>query len=311
MNLVEKYYVGIQGRKSFDTIDFPLGFATPYGTDVAFRKRKDTVDHWSGPSSRHVPDPNNPGKYMIEHLPPYNGVIIDNEPMEGFRVEKAVSRWSTSNKLFRINDPRGFTLEISSENLADLILNTTLVDGVFQEKLVWTRNDSNNYLTRLDHPEYQANMNPKFDRKPIPGDLVSYGHSNQGVYCGKLYAVAIDKTTKYYDSRTGQYDRDYPEYGYGRGNINQTPQVTFSIKQDPKPWEVIYHSSPTGNYESFTLLRGFGKNAKIKEVGKAIKLPKLGIHDKDVHSSNYTTHYILFKTKEEMLAATVTEKDYE
>jgi hypothetical protein len=63
--------------------------------------------------------------------------IIKNVPMEGFRVQKFVSRYSTSNKLWRILDPRGFELEISTGCFENLILDGVIDHGVIMTPCVW------------------------------------------------------------------------------------------------------------------------------------------------------------------------------
>jgi hypothetical protein len=57
-----------------------------------------------------------------------------------------VSRYSTSNKFFRVEDPRGFELEIDVNNLLDLIEHHTIVQGTIMEPLVWARYGGNSEL---------------------------------------------------------------------------------------------------------------------------------------------------------------------
>ena len=71
---------------------------------------------------------------VLEHLQPK---IIDNIPLEGFKIQKCVGRYSSSNKLWRILDPRGFELETSSFGMGELILNSTIINGVIQGKCIW------------------------------------------------------------------------------------------------------------------------------------------------------------------------------
>lgn len=54
-------------------------------------------------------------------------IMLDNNPLTGFVIEKVQSRWSTNNKVFRIADPRGFELEVSAQNLLEL-MNTTVIN---------------------------------------------------------------------------------------------------------------------------------------------------------------------------------------
>jgi len=63
--------------------------------------------------------------------------IIDNIPLEGFSIDKTISRYSTSNKLWRINDPRGFPLEISTEKMFEILLNGEVKNGTIVGKYYW------------------------------------------------------------------------------------------------------------------------------------------------------------------------------
>lgn len=80
--------------------------------------------------------------------------IVDNTPTSGFYVGCSVSRWSTSNKLFRVKDPRGFTVEIPTDNLATLLHHTTVVKGVVQEECVWGREGNNHILLPVNSEPY-------------------------------------------------------------------------------------------------------------------------------------------------------------
>ena len=118
----EKHYVGFQHRNEGDQI--VLGFATPYATDSAFKKRKSTVDSWAnGYMNMKAKDPN---RRQTE--------ILDNELMSGFEIARSVRShgWNGGNVLWRIADPRGFELEISSANLASILDCATVINGVIQ-----------------------------------------------------------------------------------------------------------------------------------------------------------------------------------
>ena len=66
--------------------------------------------------------------------------IIVNNPMSGFKIERSVTRYSTSNKLWRILDPRGFECEITTGCLEEIILNGTIINGEIQGECVWKEN---------------------------------------------------------------------------------------------------------------------------------------------------------------------------
>lgn len=122
MNFSEKLYVGFQ-RDRYAHAEEPrlLGFAVPYGTTKAEQKRIATVDQWS----------NNKAEARI----------LDNVPTRGFKLLQVVSRYSTSNKLFRVLDPRGFELEISADNILSLALASTIVRGEIIEECVWAQHN--------------------------------------------------------------------------------------------------------------------------------------------------------------------------
>lgn len=136
----DKYYVGFQkNRYNRDEAFRMLGFATPNTDDYAFKKRKATVDGWAE-----------------KDLAPMD---LDNKPTHGFKIVDTVSRYSTSNKFFRVEDPRGFELEIDVNNLLDLIEHHTIVQGAIMEPLVWARYGGNNYLISSNSEEYKHHKN--------------------------------------------------------------------------------------------------------------------------------------------------------
>ncbi len=144
-------YEYLEGGGHIKTLEEPLGFANVYDPHTkAYAKREKTQDDWAY-SNHEVEDDgtlttscwvynsklrkNEFIKSTVEsHLLP---IIIDNIPLEGFRVQKSVSRYSTSNKLWRILDPRGFELEIATATMEDLIDGGVIDRGLIVGKCVW------------------------------------------------------------------------------------------------------------------------------------------------------------------------------
>jgi hypothetical protein len=73
----------------------------------------------------------------IETLVKHQPKIIDNDVLQGFKIAKTVSRYTTSNKLWRILDPRGFELEISTANMEDILMNGSVDKGEIIGYYVW------------------------------------------------------------------------------------------------------------------------------------------------------------------------------
>lgn len=208
----DQLYVGIQKRQDWDRkkwayekTDINLGFATPYENNAAFQKRKYTVDSWAGKE----------GKFET----------IDNKPINGFTVMKTVSRYSTSNKLFRIMDPRGFQLEISAENLFQLIDTCTVEKGEIKDELIWGRDGQNNVLVTTDNEDYQKHLKPS-NYTQSEGDYVVSEGGTVYRYMGKKYCRIIKKVEGH--TQNGSYwDR---KYVYTYSYVDQG--------RDTKPWHI-------------------------------------------------------------------------
>lgn len=121
--------------------------------------------------------------------------VVDNTPTTGFYVGSSVSRWSTSNKLFRVKDPRGFTVEIPTDNLATLLHHTTVVKGVVKEECVWGREGNNHILLPVNSEPYLLTLdqmdtlqNKLISVKDLKvGDWVKFFEDkNEYYYAGKL-----------------------------------------------------------------------------------------------------------------------------
>ncbi len=205
--IAEKLYVTIQYRGDTNNADGLLGFASPYTKDEAFRKRKHTQDHWAygyGVSAE-IDDEDNVtvtgegtrGGYgasatkwdasMLFVTGCYPR-ILKNEPVNGFEIAKSVRRYGWNgggNVKWRITDPRGFDLEISSENFASVLACSTMVNGVIQGKCVWGREGKDNILLPESSEPYIAaselttKMNKKVSLKDVkPGDTVELLNNN-------------------------------------------------------------------------------------------------------------------------------------
>lgn len=125
----------------------PLGFANAYEPNLkAYEKRAETQNSWAYGSNcftdhrgrmvknegRWERDSNDQRIFVKnEQLVSKNlqPVIIDNIPVRHFRIQKSVSRYSTSNKVWRILDPRGFELEISTDCMEDLLMEGDIQRG--------------------------------------------------------------------------------------------------------------------------------------------------------------------------------------
>lgn len=250
LNIFDEIYVQTKGRVPFDIKNPPLAFATQTGT--GFEKRKETVDSWSGPTYRHVSKLDENGKPVMRKdfptvaeqvrvdVPMTEGVYLKNLPHSGFTFEKSVSRWSTSNKWFTINDPRGFQLQIAADNLGDILINAGVLKGELQGEYVWARNGSNIFLCRTNHPAYKDYVSPKITRTNlVPGDIILMGQdTTKYEFLGTYYTTRLGTAYRYVYKETGKImPEDYRPSGYWSFSQYRTAYeqkgVTFST-QDSK-----------------------------------------------------------------------------
>lgn len=120
--IYEKLYINYKLERD----NTKLGFIC----DAANKKQRETVDAWSK------------GTYWDKIENPCVGEEIDNIPLTGFKIVDVVSRYSTSNKWYRILDPRGFELEISADNLLNICINSKVNNGLIEDECVWGKNNS-------------------------------------------------------------------------------------------------------------------------------------------------------------------------
>lgn len=120
MKLPKKFYVA----RSYRGNDEVLGYMVVADNEETkgFQKKKAAADRWTNNSME--------------------AIYVDNEPKTGFQMVTNVSRYSTSNVVWRIRHPAGFEFEITSTNMCDLLATNTIVNGEFQDELFFTDNRS-------------------------------------------------------------------------------------------------------------------------------------------------------------------------
>lgn len=185
LKVFEKLYVGYRDQSS----GIKLGFMTPFETNTAGTKRKSTVDYWSDKKTEPV--------------------IFDNTAVEGFIITDDIKRvyFGGGNVVWRIYDPRGFELEISSNNLFSIIQTVGVgKGGVISGKCIWARDGSENILLHEDSIEFKntVKVGTNLDQQvasivKTPGKRYIMRDGSEVIYVGRLYAqtVGVDPVNKY------------------------------------------------------------------------------------------------------------------
>lgn len=161
-----------------------LAFLTPDTSDKAGEKRKATVREWTSRCWGGQPRENS--EYRI----------VNNEFLSGYKLVKSVDRWSTSNKVWRILDPRGYELEISSGNLDYILQNGILDRGNMNGAFRWGRIGAQNYLvpqgSTIDSEsvDYKLKVGSIIDFSTVKiGDSVDTPSYPKAIYCGIFWEL--------------------------------------------------------------------------------------------------------------------------
>lgn len=182
-----KHYVGMVQRGNEK---LPLAFMTPNGEDAASVKRIDTVNDWVASNGRWGGNKALPSR------------VIDNMPLSGFKLTADIrsSSYGGLDK-WRIEDPRGFELEITSGNLARLLSVGMIDRGEINDQCVWGRDGANNILISVNTDEYKAAVENtkvaalKTDWKDAtPGNTILLQNNVSGVWLGRMHTLVHDRT---------------------------------------------------------------------------------------------------------------------
>lgn len=229
------HYVGFQKRQGDDV---PLAFMTIDGTDKAAEKRKATVDAWAK------------GNTWQSHskqatLAPKSLV---NKPLSGFKMGRNISYgsgWDSRHDKWRLEDPRGFQLEISSGNLQQIMQLCTIEKGEILEQCIWGRLGQENILIPISSPVYTTatantdRMNKKGTIKDAkPGSKLIFVNGDEGIYIGKTYASGYDYDYEY-SKRNGYSDYEDKKITRTFKTFNEKTIHTYVLLDKDGKWSKI------------------------------------------------------------------------
>ena len=252
IKIPEQYYMG--RRKC------GLAFITPDGKDKAAEKRKATVDSWA--KQREGEWVTNP-KFVEQGNDRFNADLhrrqiyvttkkdlstyetFDNTPVSGFKLCKVVGRWSTQNKAFEIEDPRGFRIQIYSNNMVEICQQGGIADGKFIGAYVYGREGAHNVLLPIGSDIYKEAAAlttdvaaPKISIRQLSiGDKVTILYQNERrtcLYVGRNWHLRTEHVyTRTEDEKRRRYN--YRSYNgtYHWEDVIGKPKHGF-LDLDPK-----------------------------------------------------------------------------
>lgn len=281
LKVYSELYVGLrdQGKDQCQ-----LGFATPYETNAAGRKRQETVDRWVGTKQipvivdgQHMVDENGRPKYTPADMTAYKK-IVKNEPREGWKVTDDIKRvyFGGGNVVWRVFDPHGYELEISSANLMALIqVAGVAAGGAIPGKCVLGRDSSGiNVLLHEESNEYKASIKNAENLKKAanqisrtaktPGKIYVLQNGSSAVFIGTVHVcikkelpapeqpgykyTPVDLAPVKFDS-TAPYKANHPIYELCRRQYEILPSVAYEAVitvEDGKMTEtmMLYKKAP-------------------------------------------------------------------
>jgi hypothetical protein len=186
IQIPQQHYVGF----TIQVDSIPLGYMTPEGKDATAKKRKQKIDIYCLNANKSSSSSLNPSA---------NTRIIDNKPMLGFKLSKSTKKtrgWGKGEVMWRIEDPRGFELDISSRNLMQILSCCTCENGEILEKCVWGRLASENILIPVSSGVYK-NARENTDRltkrthatSVKSGNRVMLRNGIEGIFLGKFFPL--------------------------------------------------------------------------------------------------------------------------
>lgn len=210
----------------------------------------------------------------------------NNELLAGYKILKSVSRWSTSNVVWRVLNPRGFEFEIYSGNMMEILQCSRIENGVILDKCVIGREGGKNVLLPEGSEPYlqaksytDAKDNAKESNLKIkdvtPGSLVTLKDGETYTYLGAFYPIVSKGETVGLD-RYITFEVDKNKYHYflweqeGRTSVQSYRSPTV-YKVEPKDSTEDYQKVIHENLEGGT----FGVVANRKDAFKlALVEPK-------------------------------------
>lgn len=122
--------------------------------DSGHKNRKETATGWA---EYHRGAESKSSEYEYDNVPTANIEFISSH-----------TRYSTSNKVMQLRDPRGFECQIYIDNLTSIIKNVEISNGIIKTPLKWGRRSGNLYLMIPDEASEAIQIGDRVSLSKIP-----------------------------------------------------------------------------------------------------------------------------------------------
>lgn len=257
MKYSDKLYVGL-GR--------PIEGSPALGFAVSDHepKRKETVDRWRDKA--------------VEPM------IVDNVPTPGLWFTSRATRYMTDKEYMRVSDPRGFTLEISVENLLELLESVSTERGVITDPTIWTWGKNGKvYLTTPDNKSY-IEAKEDFEKKQngIVEELVEGKYYKITGYTDEVYQyvgrVQVTRFKNSWGRKSGAIDvSTYKSYAFIHGTKSSFARSQLEFRKSrPAKYRMIEDVGDLkfGQYDHMVQLHEKADDRyEVYRLGKKTEIP--------------------------------------
>lgn len=230
IKIFDKLYVGFH-RMGGERM--PVGRIVNYVDNKTNQRLRDKIDDWAS--------------YGAGSKTKLNSIIIDNTPMTGFRISRSQinAGWYQTPDFIRVEDPRGFEVDITIPNMIMLTDNNILDNGEIMQECIWGRDNAINVLLPVNSTPYKEAIQ-NTDRQTTHvhvsklklGDHVVLKNGMKGRYMGKLTAISETYNTV----RSG-----YNGYNYGGARPWEPNISTHRLSIEPTTQHYIEQISTDSN----------------------------------------------------------------
>lgn len=283
----EKFYVARQKRGEDEVLAFMVVADKEH--TKAFQNSKGKADAWA-----------EPGHYYAEHKGHANlgAIYVANKPLTGFRLVTNVSRYSTSNVVWRIMHPEGFEFEITSDNLMDLMDTNTCIEGVFQEEMFFT------------HTKKLVSTKTKLFADMIQKEEVKKEHKVKSNVLEPGSTIKITIPHRYYpedESKKTSFELVYMGKFHTCGTNKNRPMLVTN-KSTARP---VVYDPVAGKYRTFTELPEFEVlDNELKTVDRAETIKALNEQIRSNANNTVALYYQDGHIPNESLPIFFSEKGY-
>lgn len=256
VKIFNQLYVGFQKRRDYnpnaqegEESFTKLAFVTPYEDNAAGRKRQATVDSWAngGQYGHYEKTESGVTTWVREEKPDdCKPIIIENKMLSGFKLSREVRRtyWGGGNVVWRIEHPEGWEFEISSSNLARIIIDGGIEPGgEIPGNCIFGRCGAENVLVpetsevwkqSIKNAENIDKSSVKTSETVVPGSVCLMKNGNTMTYVGQYFVIEPESN-------------EIPHRRYSENCIDEKYRIPVSIIPTTTRYHVFYNEGKLGS----------------------------------------------------------------